>query len=248
MAKFITITKKIPIKGSSQHAAFTIDDLLFDWVEIEVPSGGARLMAVTGYVKSKLDADQTVTQWDFSLLFANKAVADSIGGENAIAGHEKFPDNITGTMEVTGADYVGAATNGRMYSLFTADAHTKSLAFNSDPTVKASSVGYDKYFVAGIANAAIDFTSTFTINDTNIATVSPGDQLVVTAVSDLDAREHFRAGDELIADDGAVIGTVASVDNATTITLTEAIATGVLVDDDSVYIKHPLVLTFHFEQ
>jgi len=247
MSKYFTITKKIPITGASQHVEYAIDDLLFDWVEIEVPSGGARLMSVSGYFKSKLDAAQTIVQRDFSLIFANKATAGSFGAENAITGYETFPDNIIGTQEIEGADYSGAATNGRMYALFTSHKNKRDIVLNAHPDVKASSVGYDKFFVAAAANSAISFESTFTINDTDIATASPGDQLVLTAVSDLDAQEHFRAGDVLIAHDDALIGTIKSVDSATAITMTEAIPTGVLVDDDAVYLKHPLVLTFHFE-
>ena len=246
MSKYFTITKKIPITGASQHVEYAIDDLLFDWVEIEIPSGGARLMSVSGYFKSKLDATQTIVQRDFSLIFANKATAGSFGAENAIIGYETFPDNILGTQEIEDADYSAAATNGRMYALFTSHKNKRDIVLNAHSDVKASSVGYDKFFVAAAANEAISWESTFTINDTNIATVSPGDQLVVAGTS-MDAQEHFRAGDVLIADDDAPIGTIKSVDDANTMTMTEAIPTGVLTHGDDVYLKHPLVLTFHFE-
>jgi len=246
MANFLSTTVKIPITGASQHTgAYAADDLFFDWVEFEIPSGGARLMAVSGYVKSTLDAGQTIEHDDFSLLFSNNATAGSIAAENAIAGYEKFPNDIIGSMEVTSGDYIGHTTNGRMYTYFTADAHTKALAFNSNVNV-SSTTGYDKFYVAGIANDTIDFTSDFQINDADIDASSPGTALVLSGTS-MDAAEHFRAGDVLVAHDNAAIGTIASVTDANNIVLTESISTGVLEHNDYVYLKHPLVLTFHFE-
>ena len=48
--------------------------------------------------------------------------------------------------------------------------------------------------------------------------------------------------------DDAAIGPVASLTNATTLELTEAIATSVLEDDDYVYCKNPIKIILHFEK
>ena len=70
----------------------------------------------------------------------------------------------------------------------------------------------------------------------------------MTSGSGMTLLEHFLPGDILHAHDDAVIGTVASVNSATSITLTEAIATGVLTHTDFVYNIHPIRIILQFEQ
>jgi hypothetical protein len=117
-----------------------------------------------------------------------------------------------------------------------------TLDVNATPTV----MGYSTFYMGGIAQGAFDFTTINVINDGDIDSSSPGTTLVMDGTS-MDIREHFAVGDTLHAGDDAVIGTVASLTNATTLELESAISTGVLEDDDPVLNINPIEIILAFE-
>ena len=63
----------------------------------------------------------------------------------------------------------------------------------------------------------------------------------------MDVREHFAVGDVLHAQDDAVLGTVASADSATQITLTAA-NTEAIAENDVIYNINPKKLVLGFER
>jgi len=252
---YFTKTVNVEISGTAagQHAAFDTGDILFDWQGFEIPKGGAKLVGVTALIRGNGDADATPNIFSFSLLFGRVGTA-LVGGVNGPA----FPGtasifgitkDIYGSIEVEAADFMGAAIANQCLAVATTGGNkASSIVLTGDPlTPTSDTVGYDKFYVAGIAQGAFDFATLMRINDDNIASVSPGTTLVIDGTGMI-VGEHIMVGDQLIAHDDAAIGTVASITNATTLELTEAIETGVLAADDYVYVKHPITLQLHFEK
>jgi hypothetical protein len=113
-----------------------------------------------------------------------------------------------------------------------------------DPTT-GDNVGFDTIYVGIVALGAFDFTSINAVNESNFAA---GAQTVITMDgTSMDVREHFAAGDILHAQDDAVLGTVASADSATQITLTAA-NTDAIDEDDIIYNLHPITLVLGLEK
>ena len=245
---YFTKTIDCEIPGSRQHvAAFTAGDVLFDYTGFEIPKGGAKLVGATALIRGKGDTNAAGNTFAFSLIFGRVGV--TIGTTNAIAFiTEKITKDIYGSLEMELADFMGTATNNACLSVATTGGNkASSIVLTGDPLTPISdTVGYDKFYVAGIAQGAFDFITLNRINDANIATVSPGTTLVSDG-SGMDIREQIMVGDVLVAHDNAVIGTVATLTNGTTTELTEDIATGVLVHQDFIYVKHPITLQLHFE-
>ena len=231
------------LTGAAMHAAFAEGAALFDWISFEIPKGTARLTGATITIRPKGDAAPTHQPAGVDLVFAKdtavSATPATIGALNAAAFLTPRHD-IIGTLPAVAADIVGGAT-----AVISTSA-ASPIVLEGEPSTGAN-VGYDKYWMAGVAAGAIDFTTITRINDGDIDSSSPGTTLVMDG-SSMDIREHFIAGDVLVAHDDAAIGTVASLTNATTLELTEAIATSVLEDDDYVYCKNPIKIILHFEK
>ena len=230
------------------HAAFTEGDVVFDWTSFEIPRGVARLIGATMIMRPKGDAAATGDKpthqpSGIDLVFvkdtAVSATPATLGALNDPAILTPRHDLI-GTLPFADGDIVGGST---VVATSTAES---PFVFESEPTT-GGNVGVDKYWVAGVAAGSLDWTTLIRINDGDIDSSSPGTSLV-TDGTNMDVREHFIAGDVLVAHDDAAIGTIASLTNATTTVLTEAIATSVLNDDDFVYCKNPIKLTLHFSK
>tara|TARA_R100000458_G_C8254063_1_gene230441 strand:- start:795 stop:1538 length:744 start_codon:yes stop_codon:yes gene_type:complete len=245
---YFTVDVKCAISGTAagQHAAFAAGDLLFDWQGFEIPRGGAKLVGVTALVRPKGDANPTPNPFAFDLIFGK--VGTTLGSANAVAFVSTPTEDIMGSVNIAVANY-GAAGTASTSCLSVASVSDLSIVIAPDDTAlnTGANVGYDKFYVAGIANGAFRFDTVVQINDDDIASSSPGTTLVTDGGADV--RMQFLVDDELIAHDDAVIGTVASfAGNATTLSLDSAIATSVLAANDYVYNKHPIKLRLHFEK
>ena len=252
---YFTKTVNCEISGTAngQHAAFAAGDILFDWQGFEIPKGGAKLVGVTALIRGKGDANATGNVFPFSLLFGRVGTALG-GGVNGLAFQGTasvfgITKDIYGSIEVEAADFMGAAVANQCLAVATTGGNKAScIVLTGDPITPTSDTsGHDKFYVAGIAQDAFDFSTIMRINDDDIASSSPGTTLVIDGTNII-VGEHIMVGDELIAHDDAAIGTVASITNATTLELTSAIETGVLAADDYVYVKHPITLQLHFEK
>ena len=60
-------------------------------------------------------------------------------------------------------------------------------------------------------------------------------------------ERYFLPGDKLVAHDGAVLGTVSTVDSATQLTLTAA-NTDAIEHDDYIYNENPIRIKLFFER
>ena len=242
MSKYFTVEIKPTIAASKQHiAAFTAGDVLFDWTEFEIPKGSARLVGATILVRPRGNAAPSANNKVMNLLIS-KSNTQTLGVINSAATNRPSNDFV-GNIAFAAADFA----NAQMASTAVASSPTTinaPIVITADQDL-ASTSGFNKFYLGGLSGAP-DFTTITRIDDGNIDSVSPGTALVVDG-SSMNHLEHFLPGDVLHAHDDAVIGTVAVVANGT-LTLTEAIATGVLEDDDFVYNIHPVRIILQFEQ
>jgi len=254
MAKYFNVTVVPDIPASRQHlGAFTTADLLFDWTAFDIPKGGARCIGATLLVRP--DGNANPDKNDFGVFFIVSSSNDTSLGATAqvnSAPLNKPSNDFIGIMEIgdehsyinllksTNVATTGRATNNE-------NQHPSFVvARNAGSDGNGAGVGYDRFYLGGLANGAFKFGAT--LNRINGDPDGMGTALV-TDGSSMDVREHFITGDVLHAHDDAVIGTVASdPSSATGITLETAIGTGVLADDDYVYNLNPMRIILHFEK
>ena len=242
---YYTVKVKPTIAASKQHAG-TIDSgfVLFDWTGFEIPRGSGKLVSATALIKPKGDGAPTQNDFAFSLLFSstNDTSLGTIG-----AGQDRRPMlDVVGMIEFPATSFGPSSMRSTAVACTShsaAGAHTPLvIAPNVD---ESATTGYHKVYVGAIAQAdSFDFTS---LNAVNEASFDAGTQTVITMDgAGMDVREHFAPGDVLHAQDDAVLGTVASVDSSTQITLTAA-NTNAIAEDDVIYDVNPITLVLGFE-
>ena len=239
-----TIEKQLTIAASKQHTAFSSGDLMVDWTALQIPKGACKLVSATALVRPKGDAGPTINNFGFTLLFS-KTNTVSLGTVNDAVAHRPSND-IIGVISFDSLSYgvtslisTAVATIGNDISN-----PTPPVVLQGDPTT-GDNVGFDEIYVAILAEGSFDFTS---INAVNEASFDAGAQTVITMDgTGMDVREHFAVGDILHAQDDAVLGTVASVDSATQLTLTAA-NTDAIAEDDIIYNINPVKIILGFEK
>ena len=262
---YFNVTVKPTIPASLQHAAsFSAQDVLFDWVSFDIPKGGARLIGATILVRPKGNAGPTSNNFGCFLLFS-KSDNTSLGTVNS--GADNAPSNefigmvefedATSYAAVTPSTSVGvsgrASNNSNQHPsiVFARDYDQDTAALHADGA--GANVGYDRFYMGGIAEGDFDFTSINAIAEAGDAEAA-STQVITMDGTSMDVREHFIDGDVVhigtsvgtpAAD--SLIGTVASADSATQITLDDVSATA-LVDGDILYNIHPIRVILHFEQ
>ena len=121
------------------------------------------------------------------------------------------------------------------------------------PSQQGDNVGFDKFYIGGIANGEFDFTSINAIAESGAAEAA-STQVITMDGTSMDVRHHFIDGDVVhigtsvgtpAAD--SLIGTVASADSATQITL-DAVSPTELVDGDILYNINPIRIILFFEK
>ena len=249
MSKYFTVEVTPTVTASRQHvAAFTVGDVLFDWTEVQIPKGTSKVIGATMLVRPKGNAAVAANIFGANLIFS-KTNTQTLGTINSTP--DKIPSNdFLGFIDL---DDDNSFTSSTLKSTAVGMATRNSANGSTFPNIlitpsqQGANVGFDKFYVGGQAAGAFDFRTIVRINDGDIDTSSPGTTLATDGTS-MDIRKHFIAGDVLHAHDDAVIGTVASVTDATDLELTAALSTGVLEDDDYVYNINPIRIILFFEQ
>tara|TARA_R110000737_G_scaffold78035_1_gene109302 strand:- start:324 stop:1088 length:765 start_codon:yes stop_codon:yes gene_type:complete len=254
MGKYFSVTKKMPIIASLQHVAFGAGDVLVDWQPIQIPKGSACLRSLTMLVRPKGDATPTDNNFGCDIVFSTTNT-QSLGTVNSQVDHRPFPDAI-GLIEITTGHYGINVFNSTAIATTNNNGDNEAagipIVLTGDPTT-GDNVGYDTIYVGIVANGNFDFTSLNAIAEAGSAGAA-STQVITMDGSGMDVREHFAAGDVVhigtsvgtpAAD--SLIGTVASADSATQITLTDTSATD-LVDGDTLYNLHPITLILGFEK
>ena len=259
MGKFFNVTVKPTITASKQHTGnFSAQDILFDWVAFDIPRGGAKLLGATVLVRPKGNAGPTANPFGCFLVFS-KTDNTSLGTINSGAsnapsndfiGHVEIEDTTSyaAALPSTSVGVSGRASNNSNQHpslVFARDYDSDAQAVDG----VAANIGYDRFYMGGLAEGEFDFETIIRLNDASgNMDVSVAGTTIATDGSSMDIREHFIKGDVLHAHDDAVIGTVASVTNATDLELTSNFTAGALADDDYVYNIHPIRVILHFEQ
>jgi len=260
-SKFSTVTVKPNLAALA--TAFTATDLLFDWTPIEVPRGGCSLETVQIHYAGTNGVAQTPK--DIELIFAksvNGVAPPSLGTSNnklsdgdtltakiaqAARPHiiaYKFLD--VSTMVDTGVDLVAYNILGS----FSGKPNPKmniTLEGSQTDYLSTQGPGYQTVWMAGIANVGgMDF-------GTNIAVDNGAGYNIGDTVINCDGTAGdivFAPGDELIAQDGALVGTVKSVTDDgshTTLTLEAPGLIAAIADGDEICNRQPITFIFGVE-
>jgi hypothetical protein len=261
MGKYFTVEVKPTIAASKQHAgAIVAGDVLFDWTSFEIPRGGAMLRGITITSRPKGDAGPTPNNFGMHFLFGKHgsdphselSSTSSIGDPGDIA-FLTTKNNGAGIIGITGANLMWAGPKNAISTSSLSVGHdTTNIMFDSTYST-GTNAGYDKYYVAAISNQNDwDFSSINAIAESGAAEAA-STQVITMDGTSMDVREHFQDGDVVHIGTSAgtpaadsLIGTVASADSTTQITL-DAVSPTELVDGDILYNINPIKLILHFE-
>jgi len=254
MSKYFTAEVKPLIPASKQNAAsFTIGDVLFDWTEVQIPKGTARCIGAAALVRPKGNSIPTANAKGFFIVFS-KTNTTSLGTVNSTP--DKVPTNdLLGLLEIEDTtSYVHANLKSTNVGLAGRASNTSTQAnLVITPSQQGDNVGFDKFYIGGIANGEFDFTSINAIAESGAAEAA-STQVITMDGSSMDVRHHFIDGDVVHIGTSAgtpaadsLIGTVASADSATQITL-DAVSPTELVDGDILYNINPIRIILFFEQ
>ena len=250
LSKYFSVTVKPTIAANLAHddAALTANDVVFDWTSFKVPGGGNRLVGVTVIAPpTNAGASQ---DFPLDLLFATNtrgnggitsgSAPQSIGtiSSAAIPLANPYYEELVGAIKIDATDYTD--TEPRSIGVTgVAQGGMNPVLFES--YADSSSEGEYTFYVAATTpgtpslQSGIDLTEALDAAEKATITVDG-----VTAVT-------LSPGDVLHAQDNAVVGTVSSITNETTIVLTAA-NTAALANNDILYNINPIKLILSFER
>ena len=262
MGKYFNVTLRPTITASKQHAAaFAAGDILFDWTAMQVPKGSARLLSSIATIRGVNAADQAAV--DMELFFAksiNGTAPSSLGVLNAAVttatatGSEKtgWFRNIIG-RQIFDADVNGMGSSDDLVFINTIQSPGRGgggLVLTGEPE-SGDNVGYDVIYVAGIAQGALDFSTTVLVRG---AITDDGTTVIPTdkgGNDDPDADLIFQPGDVIHTGTDDVLGTIKSIaafgSSKQDITLTSGFDVDV-ADNEELYNINPVTITFSFEK
>jgi len=255
MGKYFNVEVR-PVIDVAALAAGNIvtSEVLFDWAGFDVPKGACKLVGGTILYRGKNGADYAAT--DFEVIYAK-------GNSDATApttlGDDGDGVDTPGWMHlIQGRSYVDASIHssdgdlvyGVLYHLNANGGGANAAAnhFVSDGLVlqgvpnSGTNVGYDKLYVAGIAKGTHNWGASTMEAGAGLSTSSP-----TVALTDLDATIALCPGDILRDEDNKLIGTVKTVDSATSITL-EDNANFASAEGKLVYNTTPITFVLGFEK
>ena len=268
LGRYITRTVKPLIKSHRQHqAAFTANDLLFDWTSFTLPQGGSRLVGITAIVRSNDGADQTVPM---DLFFARNTfntgdVQDGTAPTSLGTSHaaittplqDPYYNNLIGHTKLTADNFSTAGAINFGVSIGTT-------GYQASTGATAGLSGQNPLIFEDYGATPNDGLYTFYVGATCISTPNFDSDVAVVSVDGLDitcdgtdVRTMLAPGDVLEAydigtDDGATIfelGTIGSIPDATSVRMKSG-ATNLdsLQDGDNLYNINPIKLILTFER
>ena len=264
-----------PVFNGAAHAdAFDHGDVLFDWHALEIPRGGCAIRSVTAIVQGTDGA--AANDKNFSLVFAKSidgVAPPALPVSNAVFASStsvKVRKHIIGYKFLAITETRSTDNEFRAYSLITdgmADKDTQitgdfsttvttgagmtagfsPIILEGDPSYSGTTKGYQTIWVAGItAEGGANFGTGILIDE---GSDYAADSTATLNCDGTNGTLVLAPGDELVAQDGAVIGTVKSVSygaSHTTITLESNVASDI-ENDDEVCFKSPIELMLGLE-
>ena len=262
MGKYFNVTLRPTITASEQHdGAFAAGDVLFDWTSFQVPKGASRLLSTIATVRGTNAADQAAV--DMELFFAksiNGTAPSTLGALNDPV------DTATATASITtgwfrniiGYQFFDASEQGMGSSDDLVYMNTiqspgnggvGNLVLTGEPA-SGDDAGRDTIYVAGIAQGALDFSTTVLARGGEAADVT----VVETdkgSNDDPNADLIFQPGDVLHSGTDDVLGTVKSIaafgSSKQDINFTAG-TTDIIADNEEIYNINPVTLIFSFEK
>ena len=229
MGNFFTTTIKPEISAAKQHlAAFADGDVLFDWTAFNIPKGAHRLMNVTAIIRGTDGAAQTFAMDLFFAKTFQGTAPGSLGTIHATADGTGYYNHLLSTWKIEELDYIATSQldTGPNISTTYSSAGTGAGNFGSLPgwvlqgePDSGSNVGYDKLYIGattpdGTANFG---TAVVTSQAVDVSGLSAA-QLVNADIEGTDPRSVFAPGDIIHAEDGIILGEIATMADANTIT------------------------------
>ena len=229
-------------EGGISDKQFGAGDLLFDWVSFEVPKGASKLIDITIIARGT----QTIKETDFHFAKTyNGTAPGSLGTVNASADGIGYYKNVIGAVVMDNTNWKTDLDNIDIGSLgYGASAdQISSVVLEGEPE-SGSNVGYDTLYIgATTSGTSFNFSTGVTAN----GAVSSGAATDIT-VADVDPRLFFDIGDVIhVSDSETAIGTIKSIDDATSIIL-EAVNGVAIADDDEIMNASPLTIRLSFEK
>ena len=259
MGKYYVTEVQVP-QLTAGPTAFSNADILFDWIAFEIPKGTACLKSIQLVMPGTNGADANAH--DIELFFAksiNGVAPATVGTQNAAVSSAgataRYRRNIIGFKHLDCStrsddeDLLGFNVWG---SGLTTIAHDAASTYNTQSTelilqgdlAYGSTEGYQTIFVAGIAKGAFDFGTGVALNNSPVNQAATTVETTLTT-SGTDAQACFQIGDEVVAQDGAKIGSVTAIPGSTSIKV-DAVEEA-LTNADEICLKYPITFHFGFE-
>jgi len=259
---YFNVTAKPYIDIHEQHDGNITDTLLLaDWTSFEIPKGAAKLIGITVLYRGKDGADVAPT--DFEIIWAKSNPDGSA------------PTSLANTMEAVGAPAVGSPPwfnliQGKTYvdvsnglsdgdltylnvvavpnvsggvaaaSSIDGFPNNSNIVLQGEPN-SGTNVGYDKLYCALVAKATHNWESTIAVDGTPATTQA--DMTVKT----INANLVFAPGDVVYDEDDRLMGTIKSVNSATSLTFEDNLSNAG-VDSKMLYNASPITLVLSFKQ
>ena len=244
--KFFTTTVKPTtfVVGDMDGGAYNANDVLFDWHGFKIPTGTARLMGATAIIRGNNGTAQSLAG---ELFFATSGDF-TFGTSDAAVSAQQLGNFVFGFVDFEDKDDSPALSNVKI-SEMTRDTNNTQILFaprteqigSSAPNIGAD--GFTTYYMAFRSTGTPNFASTVTLDGAHTAGTTAA---TITVDATKDPRETMSPGDVLIANDGASVGTIKSIDSDTVITLTSNVAAD-LSNGDELYIQSPVHFILNFE-
>ena len=253
ITKYFNVEVKPRITGENAVIAFGAGDVMFDWEQVIIPRGSCRLVGITTLVRGTNGARQ---EFASDVYFAKSPNAikppnapASIGTVNATADGVNYFNALLGAVNIPVTDFRDGLD-------FMAVSHTSTVATGTGIVMEGNELiaargrtgiqvnsGHDELFMAVIAQGAFDFNTGSLLNQAGNQAATTAETTLIT--DGTDATTVFAAGDIIIAQDNATIGTVLST-TATTVVVDGV--TSALTNNDELCNKNPITYILHFEK
>jgi len=226
------IIVKPTIPASSQNsAAYSVNDVLFDWTAFTVSHGFGRMIGTNILIRG---TDGVRQEQPFDLYYHQGGSAPTLGPNNN-------PVNMPPSNGFLGGVHVSAShyMDGLPTMEFANNITSARLTIPKPIILQLKSALFKYINIGAVAQGAFDFRSGVTCTG-----VQPTTQNILT-VGGTSALINFAPGDVLHDENSRLLGTVRSVDSATQMTMVDNLANAT-VNGDKVYNINPITITLSF--